>query len=221
LLAAWDAAQHDMADAAAQAGAVLVVGFSTGIGRDILPAVSARFAERRPGWRLQLRQVDWNDPSAGVADHSCDVAYVWLPLAGAAERFGCVVVAVEDRHVALPAGHRLVGLEVVPFADLADEPFLALPRSSGGLRDYWLAVAERGGRPPVIAAEVTNADETFEAVANGIGVVLLSAGNAAIYRRAGVVTRPVAGVGPSELALIWRADDPRPAVHDFIATHGG
>jgi hypothetical protein len=32
----------------------------------------------------------------------------------------------------------LAGLEVVPFADLADEPFLALPRSSGGLRDYWL-----------------------------------------------------------------------------------
>jgi DNA-binding transcriptional LysR family regulator len=73
----------------------------------------------------------------------------------------------------------------------------------------------------VIAAEVTNADETFEAVANGIGVVLLSAGNAAIYRRAGVVTRPVAGVGPSELALIWRADDPRRAVHDFVAAHGG
>jgi hypothetical protein len=70
---------------------------------------------------------------------------VWLPLAGAAERFGCVVVAVEDRHRPARAGHRLAGLDVVPFADLADEAFLALPRSSGALRDYWLAVAERGG----------------------------------------------------------------------------
>jgi DNA-binding transcriptional LysR family regulator len=73
----------------------------------------------------------------------------------------------------------------------------------------------------VIAAEVTNADETFEAVTYGIGVALLSAGNAAIYRRAGVVTRPVGGLGPSQLALIWRADDPRPAVHDFVAAHDG
>lgn len=221
LLAAWDGAPHEVAEAAARAEAVLIVGFSTSVGRDILPAVSARFTERRPGWRLQLRQVDWHDPTAGVADHSSDVAYVWLPLAGAAERFGCVVVATEDRHVALPAGHRLASLEAVPFGDLADEPFLALPASSGVLRDHWLAVAERDGRPPVIAAEVTNADETFEAVANGIGVALLSAGNAVIYRRAGVVTRAVAGLGPSELALIWRADDPRPAVRDFVAAHAG
>jgi DNA-binding transcriptional LysR family regulator len=218
LLAGWDTAQHEVADAAARAEAVLVVGFSTSVGRNILPAVSARFTERRPGWRLQLRQVDWDDPTAGVADHTSDVAYMWLPVPGV-ERFGRMVVATEERHVALPADHRLAGLEVVPFDELLDEPFLALPASTGALREHWLAVAERGGREPVIAAEVTNADETFEAVANGIGVALLSAGNAAIYRRGGVVTRPVAGLGPSELALLWRVDDPRPAVRDFVDAH--
>jgi DNA-binding transcriptional LysR family regulator len=145
LLAARDAAQNDMADATAQAGAVLVVVFSTGIGRDILPAVSARFAERRPGRRLQLRQVDWHDPSAGVADHSCDVATCGCPWRG--RRALRLRRRCRRGSPCRPAraGHRLAGLDVVPFADLADEPFLALPRSSGALRDYWLAVAERGG----------------------------------------------------------------------------
>ena len=218
LLARWNTAQHEVADAAARAEAVLVVGFSTSVGRDILPAVSARFTERRPGWRLQLRQIDWHDPTAGVDDHTSDVAYVWLPVPGA-ERFGSVVVATEDRHIALPGGHRLAELDHVPFDELVDEPFLALPASTGVLRDHWLAVPERGGRQPLIAAEVTNADETFEAVASGVGVALVSAGNAAIYWRPGVVTRPVAGLGPSELALLWRIDDPRPAVRDFVDAH--
>ncbi len=218
LLAAWERARHAVADAAAAADAVLVVGFSTSVARDVLPSVAARFAQRRPGWRLQLRQVGWGDPTAGVADHSSDVAYVWLPIPDA-DRFGTLVIATEDRHVALPAGHRRADRDEVPFAELLDEPFLALPATAGPMRDHWLAVDHRGGHPVRIAGEVAGADETFEAVAGGLGIALLSAGNAAIYRRPDVVTRPVGGLSPSRLALIWRADDPRPAVRDLVAAH--
>ena len=50
----------------------------------------------------------------------------------------------------------------------------------------------------------------------GLGVVLLSAGNAEIHRRPGVATVPVRGISPSRLALLWREDDHREAVRDFI-----
>jgi DNA-binding transcriptional LysR family regulator len=220
LLAMWDSAQHEVSAAAALADAVLVVGLSTGVARNILPDAMRRFAERRPGWRVQLRQVDWTDPTAGVADHGADVAYVWLPLPDP-DRFGVRVVAVEPRHVALPAGHPLAAADrqVVAFADLCDEAFLALPAATGVLRDHWLAVEERHGRPVRVAGEVATADEALEAVAGGLGVVLLAEGNAAIYARPGVVTRPVSGLGPSRLALAWRRDDPRPAVRDFVEAH--
>jgi DNA-binding transcriptional LysR family regulator len=66
-----------------------------------------------------------------------------------------------------------------------------------------------------VAAEVTTADETFEAVSSGLGVVLVSAGNAEIYQRADVVSRPVSGLSPSELAVAWRRDDHREAVRVF------
>jgi DNA-binding transcriptional LysR family regulator len=205
-------------EAAATADAVLVVGFSTSVGRDLLPAVTLRFSERRPGWRIRLRQVDWRDPTAGVADHGSDVAYVWLPLPDP-DRYGRLVVAVEDRHVALPAGHRLAVRARVPFTELLDEPILALPPDAGPLRDHWIATDARDGQPATIAGEITTVDETLEAIANGTGIALISAGNAAIYRRDGIVTRPVDGIGPSELALVWRRDDPRPVVRDFVDCH--
>ena len=68
-------------------------------------------------------------------------------------------------------------------ADLLDEPFLALPESAGPLRDYWLALDERDGRPARIAAEINDTEETYEAVASGIGICLLAAGNAPIFAR--------------------------------------
>jgi hypothetical protein len=74
-------------------------------------------------------------------------------------------VAREPRLVAMSSAHRLAGREVVDIAELLDEPFLALPGSAGPLRDYWLAAEARAGTPPRIGAEITSADETYEALA--------------------------------------------------------
>ena len=215
LIAVWDAAQQAVADAAAAAAAVLRIGFSTSVGRGLLPRIQQHFARVRPNWRLQLRQVDWDDPTGGLRDGTSDLAIVWLPVP-AADRFSQLVLVEEPLHVALRAEHPLAGRREIEFAALLDEPFLALPEDAGSPRDFWLAVEHRDGRPPRIGGIVTNAEETFEAVLAGLGVVLLSAGNAEIYQRPGVATVPVRGISPSRLALLWRDDDHREAVRDFI-----
>jgi DNA-binding transcriptional LysR family regulator len=216
LVARWDEAQRAVSDAAASEAAVLTVGFSTSIGRGLVPALRARFAERQPGWTLTLRQVPWSDPTGGLADGSSDVALVWLPVPELDAEYSCQVLATEPRCVALPLGHRLAERDVVPFTELLDEPFLALPDTAGPLRDHWLGEPERGGRPATVAAVVTTADETFEAIADGVGVALLSAGNAALYARSDVVVRPVSGLGPSELAVVWRDHDHRTVLRDLV-----
>jgi DNA-binding transcriptional LysR family regulator len=81
-----------------------------------------------------------------------------------------------------------------------------------------LAIDHRDGRPVRVGATVSNADETFAAVEEGSGIVLIAAGNAAIYQRPGTVAIPVSGLTPSELALAWRADDHRGTVRDFVET---
>jgi DNA-binding transcriptional LysR family regulator len=125
------------------------------------------------------------------------------------------VLAEEPRLVAMPDSHPLARRDTVEFADLLDEPFLALPPSAGPLRDYWLATDARGGRSPRIGAEIASTEETYEALADGRGVCLLAAGNEPLITLGGVTTRPVSGLSPSQLALAWRNGDTRPLVLDY------
>ncbi|WP_042405032.1 LysR family transcriptional regulator [Streptacidiphilus carbonis] len=215
MLEQWTEAERAVAAAKAAARTRLVIGMSTGPGRNgMLPAIRSRFTADHPDAQLVLRQVDWTDPSAGLADGSSDVAFVWLPQPEP-ERLGWVVVAQEPRLVALPESHPLAGRESVDFAELLDQPFLALPPTAGVLRDHWLATDERGGREPLVGAEISGVDETYEALVGGQGVCLLGAGNAPLLTRGGVVTLPVRGLSPSRFALAWRAGDTRPMVHAY------
>lgn len=215
VLAEWDAAWEAAERAKAEQRATLIVGMSTSPGRGgLLPAIRSRFTGAHPLATVRLRQVGWQDPTAGLADGSSDVAFVWLPIPDP-DRYRWIVVADEHRMVAMPDTHPLAGRQVVDFADLLDEPFLALPESAGELRNYWLALDARGGRPPRIGAEIATTDETYEALLDGRGVCLLATGNAPLLTLGGVVTRPVRGVSHSQLALAWRADDRRPLVDGY------
>jgi DNA-binding transcriptional LysR family regulator len=214
-LAAWDRGWAEAERAKSMQQATLVAGMSTSPGRGgLLPAIRSRFTALHPQATVRLRQVGWEDSTAGLADGTADVAFVWLPLPDP-DRYRWTVVAEEERLVAMPDTHKLAGRDVIDLADVLDEPFLALPQSAGPLRGYWLAVDARGGRPPLIGAEIASTDETYEALVDGRGVCLIAAGNAPLILLGGVTTRPVRGLSPSQLALAWRAGDTRPLVVDY------
>ncbi|MBT1095473.1 LysR family transcriptional regulator [Streptomyces sp. Tu102] len=209
VLDAWSEGAAALEAARVAARSTLVVGMSTSPGRGgLLPAIRSRFTAAHPDTVLRLRQVSWEDSTAGLADRDADIAFVWLPLPDA-ERYGWTVVAEEPRLVALPDTHRLASRPEIDFADLLDEPFLALPAGAGPLRDYWLALEERAGRPPRIGAEIAGTEETYEALVAGLGVCLVAMGNAPLITLGGVVTRPVRGLAPSRFALAWRREDAR------------
>jgi DNA-binding transcriptional LysR family regulator len=215
VLDAWARGASAVEEARAALRSTLVVGMSTSPGRGgLLPAIRSRFTAVHPEAAVRLRQVSWEDPTAGLADGDADVAFVWLPLPDQ-ERFAWTVVAEEPRHVALPESHPLAGRPAIDFTDLTDEPFLALPPESGPLRDHWLALEERSGRPPRIGAEIASTEETYEALVAGLGVCLVAAGNIPLLTLGGVVTRPVHGIAPSRYALAWRAQDHRPLVQAY------
>ena len=216
LLAVWAEGASALAEVTAAERSTLVVGMSTSPGRGgLLPAIRSRFTAARPEANVRLRQVSWDDPTAGLADGDADVAFVWLPLPDA-ERYDWTVVAEEPRLVALPDTHPLAARSEVDFADLAAEPFLALPTDAGPLRDHWLALDERGGQLPRIGAEIASTEETYEALVAGLGICLVATGNAHLITLGGVVTRPVHGISPSRYALAWqREDGARPLVRAY------
>ncbi|MEU0224108.1 LysR family transcriptional regulator [Streptomyces sp. NPDC006284] len=223
VLAGWAEGSAAVEAARAARRGTLVVGMSTSPGRGgLLPAIRSRFTAAHPDAHVRLRQMSWEDPTAGLADGTADVAYVWLPLPDA-DRYAWTVIAEEPRLVALPDTHPLTARPEVDFADLTGEPFLALPPEAGVLRDFWLALDERralGGdaaRPPRVGAEIAGTEETYEALVAGLGVCLVATGNAPLITLGGVTTRPVRGLSPSRYALARRRqDEERPLVRGYV-----
>jgi DNA-binding transcriptional LysR family regulator len=189
LLQAWDDGLAAVADAAAHDAHLLRVGTLTSIGRTLYPRVVNHFTKRQPGWRVELTSFGWADPTAGLHDRTTDVAFLWLPICP--DDLTHEVLVTEPRFVALSTQHPLAHCPAVSFTDIAEEPLVALPKSAGPLREFWLANDARGHTPARIAAEVNSADETFEIVASGTALVLLAEGNSVVY------AAPTSPVGPS------------------------
>src|SRR5215472_15447813 len=206
LLVDWDEAAAVVADAAAAETKVLRVGTLTSLGRALFPAALEHFAKRQPGWHVELRSFRFGDPTAGLSDRASDAAFVSLPPAPAtsATRFSPPNAASWRSAPPTPS----------PGARRSSSP--SSPASRSPRSPPRPGRCATSGRPPRVAAEVTTADEAFELVASGAAVVLLSEGNATIYSRPGITCIPVTGLEPARLAIAWRHDDRRTAVHDFI-----
>ncbi|MDQ0387185.1 DNA-binding transcriptional LysR family regulator [Streptomyces sp. DSM 42143] len=216
LLAGWDAALRETRSAASRAARVLRVGFLASAANEATQPIVAEFARRRPGWRADMRQAAWSNPSAGLADSDVDVALVRLPFPGQ-EALRVLPLFSEPRCVALAETHPLAARETIAFRELWDEPFVTAPPETGRWREYWLAVDERDGHPVRVGAVTEHPDDWLTAIANGYGIALAPESAARFYTRPGVVYRPLTGVGPSRVAVAWvPADDDTPVVQDFV-----
>ncbi|MCZ7414583.1 LysR family transcriptional regulator [Streptomyces sp. WMMC897] len=216
LLDGWEQARRAAKAADSRAVQVLRVGFLASAANEATPDIVGAFSRRRSGWKLEMRQAAWSDPSAGLLDGETDVALVRVPFPGQ-EDLRVAVLFTEPRCVALPAAHRLAAREVISFSELCDEPFIAAPAEAGWFRDHWLAVDERGGRPVRIGAVTDQPDDWLNAIANGYGIALAPASATRYYARPGIVYRAVESVSPSQVAVAWApGDDQNAVVQDFV-----
>jgi DNA-binding transcriptional LysR family regulator len=216
VLAAWDEALRATHAADRHASRVLRVGFVASAANEATQEIVAEFARRRPGWRVELRQAAWSNPSAGLAAGEVDAALLRLPFPGQ-DALRVEPLFGEPRWVALPAAHPLAEREVIAFRDLWDEPFVAAPAKTGAWRDHWLAADEREGRPVRVGAVTEQPDDWLTAIANGYGIALAPRSAARFYARPGIVYRPVTGVSPTHVGVAWApADDHNPVVRDFV-----
>ena len=216
VLVHWDQALQEAKAAASHAARVLRVGFMSSAANEATQQIIAAFARRRPGWRVDLQQAAWSDPTAGLASGDVDAALLRLPFPGQ-DDLRIEVLLTEPRWVVLPAAHPLAAREQICFGDLWDEPFVAAPAETGCWRDYWLATDERQGHPVRIGAVTDQPDAWLTAIANGDGIALAPESAARYYARPGITYRPVTGITPSQVGVAWPpANDTNPVVQDFV-----
>ena len=216
VLASWDQALRETKAAASRAAKVLRVGFISSAANEATQQIIVAFARRRPGWRVDMQQAAWSDPTAGLVTGDVDAALLRLPFPGQ-DGVRTEVLLTEPRWVALPATHPLAACDQIPFADLWDEPFVAAPAETGWWRDYWLATGERDGHPVRIGYVTNQPDAWLTAIANGYGIALTPESAARYYARPGITYRPVTGVSPSQVCVAWPpANDTSPVVQDFV-----
>ncbi|MBM9623870.1 LysR family transcriptional regulator [Streptomyces zhihengii] len=194
LLDGWDEAVR----ATGRAARVLRLGFLDAGAVGGVPEIITEFRRAQPEWRVELRQFDWSDPSAGLARGEVAAAVVRLPFQGQ-ERFTVRELFAEERGVLLSVRHPLAKSEMVEFRELWDEPFVAAGAGTGAWRGHWLAEEERD-RPARVGAVTSLPDEWLGAVAGGC-VALAPVSAARFYSHPDVVFRPVRGVSPSRVGL--------------------
>ena len=82
MLADWDQVLRETRAAASRAARVLRVGFMSSAANEATQQIIAAFGRRRAGWRVDMQQARWSDPTAGLASGDVDAALLRLPFPG-------------------------------------------------------------------------------------------------------------------------------------------
>ncbi len=211
----------DRAVAAARAAAGegpsrLTIGFLVPADHEPMRKALALFAERRPDVEVLVHFGEVTDPSVGLREGLADVAVV----VGAFDRAGLETVHLwtDPRGVALGARHPLAAKREISIEEMIDEPTFDFKVPDPIYRDYWMATAYRGGRPPKLAAQFLGLDGLLEAVRAGLGLNLIRERIVnTLGSDSGVVYRPVKGLEPAEVALAWLEGNDSELVADMAS----
>jgi DNA-binding transcriptional LysR family regulator len=181
---------------------LLRVGFQpfafTGLSRELLSS----FALREPTVELQLKQFEWDDPSAGLLDDQVDIALVRAPFRGA-DQLRLLELQREPVFVITREGHPLTRLSSVRVEQVAEQPFLQSPRVVDPVfAAYWYLRDIRRTMP--VTSHATTVEEWLGEITLGRGVSLIPAGFADDYRRPGLAFVRVEGIADSAIALAWK-----------------
>jgi DNA-binding transcriptional LysR family regulator len=182
----------------------LRVGFVPGV----TPDKWARSWRERPGrTRLRLLPLEEHAAEAGVRSGDLDMALVRLPV----ERDGLHLVRLYEEVpvVVVARDHPIAAFDEIDLADLAGEQLI------GGPPAELAATVEQLDFPPMTARE------SVETVAAGTGVVVLPMSVARLHHRRDVVHRPVRGLPPTTIALIWRVERDDELTQAFVGVVRG
>ena len=193
----------------------LRLGFVASAVADLLPPLLERFRAATPDVEFELHGLNTEEQVRALDSDVIDLG-IARDLQRS-ERFERILLRTEPLVAVLPGAHPLAGRSAIGLADLADDDFIALPRSRvPRLHDRLLSLCRVAGFNPHLAQEAMQFPTILSLVAANIGVAIVPA-SVQGFRSAGVVYTPLRDEGAvSSLQLVHRPHEPSPVVARFI-----
>jgi len=190
------------------------VGFTVGAALELTRLILSEARDQMPGVLLELREFDFGDTSAGLADGWADVAFLRPPIS--ATGIELETLFIEPRCVALTKDHPLASREYVEI-----EEVLALPIAVAGTGDrvwqeFWsLGEYRTGAMPPRVMFTHSQTEEN-EIVASGAACSITPASVARITPHVDVRHVRIRGITGSASAIGWQAERRTELVDRFV-----
>ncbi|WP_427924677.1 LysR family transcriptional regulator [Streptomyces sp. cg40] len=227
LLPAARRALTDLADGLAAARAVgsgragrLRIGFAASLALTVLPGLLRTFRDRFPGVHLDIHEMTTAPQLAALHDRTIDIGLLREPPTDETE-LGFRTVLSEPFVAVLPSTHPLAAQRTVRLAQLADSPFVLLPRKVGPtLYDQIVGLCTAAGFAPRIIQHAVEWGTVCALVETGLGVSLAPESIRRIRLKGVAFRRIDPGTARSRVAVAWRRNDRSPLVARLLATVG-
>ncbi|MEU0384214.1 LysR family transcriptional regulator [Streptomyces chartreusis] len=196
----------------------LRVGFAASLALTVLPGLLRTHRERFPGVDLDIREMTTAPQLAALREGTIDVGLLREPPDDDPD-LAFRTVLTEPFVAVLPASHPLAAHRTIALADLADSPFVLLPREAGpGLHDRITALCATAGFTPRVVQEAVEWQTVCALVETGLGVSLAPAGMRRIRLRGVAFRAVVPGDARTCVAVGWRRDDQGPLTANLLET---
>lgn len=227
LLPAARRALNDLADGLAAARAVgsgragrLRIGFAASLALTVLPGLLRAFRDRFPGVDLDIHEMTTAPQLAALHEGTIDIGLLREPPTDETE-LGFATVLTEPFVAVLPSTHPLAGQRTVRLAQLADSPFVLLPRAVGPtLHDQIIGLCTAAGFAPRIVQHAVEWQTVCALVETGLGVSVAPASIRRIRLKGVAFRRIEPGTARTRVAVAWRKNDRNPLVARLLATVG-
>jgi DNA-binding transcriptional LysR family regulator len=200
--------EFDVRGEPGQVSGVLHVGCYTTLGPSALPPLLARFGERYPATKVELREDTLDGLRRAVDARELDLAIVYdidLP-----RHWNTAPLLQAAPRVHLAAGHPLAtGSDPVSLVDLADEPMILLDAPPS--REHQLECCRSAGVEPRVGFRTSSFETARALVGRGLGWTLLVQRTPVdvTYEGRPIAVKDVAEAMPVvSMVLAWHGDNP-------------
>ncbi len=194
----------------------LAVGFVSSAVYGKVPSIFNLMRTLYPDVSLTLQDLSSEEQVEAMLAYRLDVGFVRPPVP-TASLLEMRVIWREPLVVVIPRDHRLAKRRMIALEELAEEPFLLIPRYfAPGFYEQLMDHCRRAGFSPKTVQEARSAPTIVNLIAGGMGVSIVPASIRSLQRE-GVVYRPIAPPAPTtDLAVMWRPEDESPCLRSFL-----